>query len=167
MMNASVAIPPLVHQPPFRLLDRVVRVDLAAGQLDALRRLTASDAAWPAEASARPSAPFPQLLVIEALCQAAACLNGLELAASPRASVEASGIHLGYLVAISNFRFQEEMTLPAKAAPSVGDTLLLEVARQGRMGSMVAFEARASVLAEPGPARQVACGRLLFAVAPK
>src|SRR6185369_11216167 len=134
-------LPPLLHQAPFRLLDRVLHADLERGQLLATRLLTAGDALWPAEAGLLepPALPtFPEVLIIEALCQAAACLNGLE-PAGPDAA--AAGAHLGYLVAVSDFRFQDLCD-----RPRIGETLLLHVERQGKMGALVSFAARAEAV---------------------
>lgn len=176
----------LPHQPPFRLLDKVLSVDLERGQLVAQRRLTAGDALWPAESSLpglgstpMPAAGdrFPEVLIIEALCQAAACLNSLSLAKL----ADASGDHLGYLVAISDFRFPAIENFagapdpgpgpgPAAARPAaIGETLILHVERQGSLGALCAFQARAEALAPDIAAkpREIAAGRLLFAVSPK
>jgi 3-hydroxyacyl-[acyl-carrier-protein] dehydratase len=132
----------LPHRPPFRLVDRVVRADPGKGTLVAERLLSVGDPLL------SPGAALSGTLVIEALCQAAACLNGLE-AAGPG--------HRGYLVAVSDFRF------PGIA--QAGDTLVLEVARQGQLGRMHSFVgtavARSGPLAVP---REVAAGRLLFAL---
>lgn len=158
----------LPHSPPFRLLDRVVSADPERGKLVAERRLTAGDALWPAEASLaspmRMDGRFPEVLLIEALCQAAACLNSLQLAGAPGSP---GGDHLGYLVAVSDFRFHasENFLQPIQ----IGETLILHVERQGSLGALCAFHARAEAL-PPDPAaqpREIAAGRLLFAVSPK
>lgn len=160
----------LPHRPPFRLLDRVVSADPERGKLVAERRLTANDALWPAEASLAvpmPDGRFPEVLLIEALCQAAACLNSLQLAGS----TGSPGDHLGYLVAISDFKFQAPQELGAKNFQpiQIGETLILHVERQGSLGALCAFHTRAEAL-PPDPAaqpREIAAGRLLFAVSPK
>lgn len=165
------------HQAPFRLLDRVVAVDLESRSLRAERRLTLNDALWPAESQppahflSDPAAPgglvFPATLLIEALCQAAACFNSLAFAARPEAWPEAgpelAQQHHGYLVAIRDFKFP--------AFVYVGETLALEVAQREMLGQVIAFAVRATVAAAPaGPdrgqaqPREVASGRLLFAV---
>lgn len=185
----------LMHKPPFRLLDRVEKADLLAGQLVAIRRLSFGDALWPAESGIPCAATrgFPEVLVIEALCQAAACLQTLEFAAS---SKEAAGTHLGYLVAISDFRFPAALANPAAQAEGparLGETLRLSVARQGSLGALSAFWAQAEAIAANasaqagaescwegqglnGPSgadapaaggRIIATGRLLFAVKAK
>lgn len=176
--EAGLAAAPgrLPHAPPFRLIDRVLAADLLAGTLVAQRRLTASCGLWPAE-SARAAASalmtsFPDVLIIEALCQAAACFNILEASADPSAAARA---HLGYLVAISGFRFRQDFTAPHFGRPRIGDTLLLHVARQSKLGNLIAFSATARVQTEKdgdkvdgedaADAHEVAAGQLLFAIA--
>jgi 3-hydroxymyristoyl/3-hydroxydecanoyl-(acyl carrier protein) dehydratase len=156
----------LPHAPPFRLIDRVVSVDIAAATLVAERRITANCALWPAESAASHPGPlvlsFPDVLVIEALCQAAACLNVLD------AAPDAARHHLGYLVAISNFRFQpncQDLESAPICRPTVGDTLILKVKRQSRMGAIVAFSAEAHVQIAPDPTlHELAAGQLMFAI---
>ncbi len=182
-LPAQLSIP---HRPPFRLLDRVVAVDLDGRSLRAMRRLTLNDALWPAESQppahffADPAAAtglvFPATLVIEALCQAAACFNSLSFAARPEAGGQLPQQHHGYLVAIRDFKFPGFVY--------VGETLMLEVAQKEQLGQVIAFAVRATVESPappkacppPGPAppappapievqpREVASGRLLFAV---
>lgn len=161
---------PVPHQAPFRLLDRVVAVDLDDRSLRAERRLTLNDALWPAESqpplhffsdSAAPAGlVFPPTLLIEALCQAAACFNSLAFAARPAAGGQHPQQHHGYLVAIRDFKFP--------AFVYVGETLVLEVAQREKLGQVIAFAVRATVTEGPDPAevqpREVASGRLLFAV---
>lgn len=173
------------HQAPFRLLDRVVAVDLQSRSLRAERRLTLNDALWPAESQppahflSDPAASgrlvFPATLLIEALCQAAACFNSLALAARPAAGAQLPQQHHGYLVAIRDFKFP--------AFVYVGETLVLEVTQREKLGQVIAFAACATVAApSAGPdsldspdspdspnsidaqPREVASGRLLFAV---
>lgn len=152
----------------------MLAADPATGFLRAVRRLTADDALWPAELPTGVADVVPDTLILESLCQAAASLNALEAVA---ASGDAAG-HRGYLVSISSFRF---------AAPElrarVGETLILEVQRGEKLGSVVAFSGRALSTALPfdalpsalpgalswseqaaGSSREVASGRLLFAV---
>jgi 3-hydroxymyristoyl/3-hydroxydecanoyl-(acyl carrier protein) dehydratase len=145
--NAPALLP---HAPPFRLVDRVVAADLAAGTLMAERRITAC-ALWPG------GLRFPEVLVIEALCQAAACLNILD--AAPPVDQRAARQHHGYLVAISNFRFQQDFDSAQSPYPTVGDSLILKVKRQSRLGALLAFFAEAQVLTHT-----VASGQLLFAI---
>lgn len=157
----------LPHRPPLLLVDRLRAVDLPAGRLVAERRLSADDPWLAAQGELSP------LLVVEALCQAAACLNGIEARAAQRGGPKVAGPqrHRGYLVSAAGFEF------PDRAR--VGERLSLQVAREGRMGAMVSFQARAEAHAPDGgdgapggPAagsdsatgRLVAAGRLLFAV---
>ncbi len=161
----------MIHHPPFRLLDRVVKADLTRGQLLATRTLTSGDALWPAESAALgPISPenarfltnFPDVLLIEALAQAAACLNALELAKqSPALKDAATGDHLGYLVAVSDFRFPN---FADRAC--IGETLYLSVQRQSSLGALVAFAASVEA-GDAEKARPLASGRLLFSIQPK
>lgn len=179
------------HRPPFLLIDRVISADPKAGRLVALRRLSADDALGPTanEVGAAMPAEFPATLLIEALCQAAACLNGLALSEKPVSRGESNQIggsgsagHRGFLVAISGFRFPD--------SAHIGETLELSVTRRESLGAVVAFDASATVIenpalprpdpkadgdldraaspsSTPNPAalpRTVAAGRLLFAV---
>lgn len=190
-MAPPLPLPPLPHQPPFRLVDSVLAADLPRGVLLAVRRLTQSDALWPAE-QGQPAA-FPQTLVIEALCQAAACLNAIErlppetrkprnptIPPSVPQLADRHPTHRGYLVSLSDFKFP--------AAAKIGETLLLRVERKERLGALVAFAARAlsssscndpkslaELAANTGStdlpsdeagtsSRLIASGRLLFAV---
>lgn len=175
------------HRPPFLLIDRVLSADPTTGRLVALRRLSADDALSPsaneegAHGSMAP-AEFPRTLLIEALCQAAACLNGLALSENQAAFGGGSAVHRGFLVAISGFRFPD--------FAYIGETVELSVTRRESLGAVVAFDASATVIENPGspkaeptadPAadsalvrtasadraalpRTVAAGRLLFAV---
>lgn len=157
----------LPHAPPFRLIDRVVAADRAAGTLVAERRMTASCALWPAEstllaADRAADLRFPDVLVIEALCQAAACLNILD------AAPDAARHHHGYLVAISNFRFRQVFDSAhaesPNVRPTVGDTLILQVKRDRQLGAMVAFSVVAHVKTD-AITHELASGQLLFAIA--
>ena len=76
-------------------------------------------------------------LLIEALCQAAACFNSLAFAARPEAELPQQ--HHGYLVAIRDFKFP--------AFVYVGETLTLEVAQREMLGQVIAFAVRATVAA--------------------
>ena len=175
----------LPHAAPFRLVDRIVAVDPAGGSLVAERLLTCNDALWPAESQPPPhffsaagpksavSVPagppvFPQTLLIEALCQAAACLNSLSLASPSGSPSGRPQQHHGYLVAITDLKFQ--------AFAYVGDILTLKVVQKERLGQVIAFAAEAIALSaarcpdknqtdqDQVQPRQVAAGRLLFAV---
>ena len=183
-LSAAVEVV-LPHAAPFRLVDRIVAVDPAGGSLLAERLLTVNDALWPAESQHPPHffsaagmkspapgpAPpvFPQTLLIEALCQAAACLNSLSLAPSSGSAHGRPQQHHGYLVAITDLKFQ--------AFAYIGDILTLKVVQKERLGQVIAFAAEAIAVsaaaaaddlaespAEPAQPRQVAAGRLLFAV---
>ena len=149
-----------------------------AQSLRAERLLTCNDALWPGESQPPPyfsadlaipsGLVFPPTLLIEALCQAAACFNSLAFAAAAPDSSQPARPHHGYLVAIRDFKFP--------AFVYVGETLMLEVAQQEKLGQVIAFAVRATVkppmppmptdpdnpadLAEVQP-RQVASGRLL------
>jgi 3-hydroxyacyl-[acyl-carrier-protein] dehydratase len=135
------------HRPPFLLIDRVLSADPTTGRLVALRRLSADDALGPAaqeagargqEGSAPTPAEFPRPLLIEALCQAAACLNGLGLGGNQEAPGGGSAVHRGFLVAISGFRFPD--------SAYIGETVELSVTRRESLGAVVAFDASATVI---------------------
>ncbi|MFO0576040.1 MAG: hypothetical protein U1A78_18725 [Polyangia bacterium] len=142
-------LPNIPHGPPFRLIDRVLHAEPERGHLIALRRLTAADALWPAEqdlalvtpmAAALP-VELPRPLLIEALCQAAACLNALRL----DSAADRSPPHRGYLVAISGFRFPQSAQHARPLLPLTGDTLVLSVTQEQSRGALVAFSARATL----------------------
>lgn len=158
-------MPPLPRLPqhaPFQLIDRIIAADLTAGYLVAQRLLTANDALWPAEQLQHPTAvvptEFPNTLLIEALCQTAACMNSLsQQSAQPAAAPSPAGPdrattpvtaatteHRGYLVSIADLRF------PSVA--QIGETITLQVQRQQQLGSLMAFSVRAFVRTEALPA---------------
>lgn len=159
------SVPPLPRLPqhaPFQLIDRIIAADLTAGYLVAQRLLTANDALWPAEQLQHPTAvvptEFPNTLLIEALCQTAACINTLsqQQSAQPAAApshaepdrattpvTAATTEHRGYLVSISDLRF------PSVA--QIGETITLQVQRQQQLGSLMAFSVRAFVRTSGGP----------------
>lgn len=152
-LSPSPRPPPraLPHQNPFRLLDRILVIDPARGELWADKRLTAGDALWPGDSSPLSDpglldqpATLPALLLIEALSQAAACYN--LLSSSGPATDSGGGAHLGFLVSVTDFRFPED---PRDGA-SPGDTLLLHVKRGESLGPLTAFSARAFCLNEEG-----------------
>ena len=184
----------LPHQSPFRLLDRILGIDQARGELWADKRLTAGDALWTGDGSPLSAPGFdqpatlPALLLIEALSQAAACYN--LLSSSGPGTEAGGGAHLGFLVSVTDFRFPDA---PRDGA-SPGDTLLLHVKRGESLGPLTAFSARAYCVSgegglasrgvagvpmvasspseieafEPPPlARLLGHGRLLFAVTSK
>ena len=94
-------------------------------------------------------AGLPAPLLIEALCQAAACLNGLGSLA------HRGPAHRGYLVGLSDFQF------PAPAV--AGDLLYLSVQREGGLGAMQAVRGVVTRAADDTRA-VLATGRLLLAV---
>lgn len=154
------------HRSPFLLVDRVYHADPGPGRLVAGRLLSAGDALC----------GMPRTLWIEALCQAAACVNGLAEAAAAPAEAAGAGAHRGYLVGLREVRFGDEGVLDEVGG---GGLLVMEVQRQGQLGQMLAFAGRAvwvpgtevaGAEAElragrvPAGARVVVEGRLLFAV---
>lgn len=91
-------------------------------------------------------AGLPATLLIEALCQAAACLNGLSTS-DPQG-------HRGVLAGLSDFQFyREEGDLRS------GDRLRLEVQRERALGALQSFSGQ--LLRDHRP---LCAGRLLFAV---
>ena len=88
-------VPGLPQLPPFRLVDRIVEHDLATGSLVAEKLLSVDDALWPGDLGQLSPSGFPQTLLIEALCQAAAAFNMLSAgAASEVASLrEKTAVH--------------------------------------------------------------------------
>ena len=149
----------LPHGSPFRLLDRLLHVDLGRGELWAAKRLTADDALWPGEDADladrgldRP-ATLPSLLLIEALSQAAACYNLLSAAAARGAGAgtaqrpvdSGGGTHLGFLVSVTDFRFPDDL----RAGATPGDTLLLHVQKAESLGALTAFTTQALCLSHP------------------
>ena len=164
--EATLCVPGLPHAPPFRLLDRVLHIDVAQGTLWAQKRITANDALWPAEAgslflsAATPPSlsTLPSLLLIEALSQAAACFNLLfdrastdrcqagSLLAPPASTTSMhQQSHLGFLVSVSDFGFPND----EKAGATVGETLLLYVKKQESLGPLVAFFGQAFCAIDP------------------
>jgi 3-hydroxymyristoyl/3-hydroxydecanoyl-(acyl carrier protein) dehydratase len=105
------------HQPPFRLIDRVV--ERGADFVRAEKRLTAGDPLLVADGLA-------ETLVVEALAQTAAALNTGEM-----------GEHHGLLVQARGFSFE--------GRPATGTTLTLIVRRAGSLGALHRFAAEASV----------------------
>ena len=119
------------HRAPWLLVDRVV----ARGEdtVEAERRVAADD---PLLADGE----LPELLVLEALAQTAACLNAGAL-----------GRHQGLLVAASRVEFGER----ARA----GDVVALRARKTATMGALVRFDAEARV-----GERLIARGEMTFAV---
>ena len=58
-------LPNIPHQPPFRLIDRVLHAEPERGHLIALRRLTAADALWPADQDQALVEPMASVLPAE------------------------------------------------------------------------------------------------------
>ncbi len=161
-------VPALPQTPPFRLIDRVVKYDVADGLLVAEKQITVDDALWPSGLALPVSGDggFPQTLLIEALCQAAAAFNMLSAGGTSEAANSPAAEHRGYLVGVADLRFPN--------FAGIGETLRLCVKKQQSMGALVSFLAEATAIG-PGqsaaPAsdaasapRQVVCGRLLFSV---
>jgi 3-hydroxyacyl-[acyl-carrier-protein] dehydratase len=129
-MEALVDLIP--HRPPWLLVDRVVaRSD---GEVVAEKRLSAGDPLLT-------SGELPELLLLEALAQAAACLNAGTL-----------GAHTGLLVAAHDVVFDGR----ARA----GEIVALRVRKVAALGTLLRVEAEARV-----GERVVARGQLTFAVA--
>jgi 3-hydroxyacyl-[acyl-carrier-protein] dehydratase len=119
------------HRPPWLLVDRVTaRSDDA---VEAERRVAADD---PLLAGGE----LPELLVLEALAQTAACSNAGQL-----------GRHQGLLVAASRVEFD--------GRAHAGDVVVLRARKVATMGSLVRFEAEARV-----GERVIARGEMTFAV---
>jgi 3-hydroxyacyl-[acyl-carrier-protein] dehydratase len=120
------------HRAPFRLVDRVVSIE--GDRVEAEKRVTAGDPLSRGE--------LPELLLLEALAQTAACLNAGQ-----------RGAHRGVLVGASRFEFHER--------PRAGDTLRLAATRTAALGALLRFEGLASV-----EGRVVARGELTVALEP-
>jgi 3-hydroxyacyl-[acyl-carrier-protein] dehydratase len=118
------------HRAPWLLIDRIV--ESSREQVRAEKRLTADD---PLLANG-----LAETLVVEALAQAAACVNGAGM-----------GVHQGYLVALSGFEFH------GRAQP--GETLTLTAVKTAALGALHRFSGEATV-----DGRLVAKGDLTFAV---
>ena len=151
-------VPSLPHAPPFRLIDRIVEHDLVNGCLVAEKLVSMDDSLWPAGLPLSPFQGFPQTLLIEALCQAAAAFNVLSAAGPSEAGNSSSAVHRGYLVGASDLRFPHFV--------EIGETLRLCVKKQQSMGSLVSFlgDAYAISCERSVAPRQVVSGRLLFSL---
>ena len=150
-------VPSLPHTPPFRLIDRIVEHDLVNGCLVAEKLVSMDDSLWPAGLPLSPFQGFPQTLLIEALCQAAAAFNMLSAGLS-EAGDSSAAVHRGYLVGASDLRFPNFV--------EIGETLRLCVKKQQAMGSLVSFlgDAYAISCKRSVAPRQVVSGRLLFSL---
>jgi 3-hydroxyacyl-[acyl-carrier-protein] dehydratase len=129
-MEALVDLIP--HRAPWLLVDRVVERD--ADVVVAEKRLTAGDPLLV-------DGELPELLALEALAQAAACLNAGAL-----------GAHQGLLVAATGVVFDGR----ARA----GEILSLRARKVAVLGALIRVDAEARV-----GERIVARGQLTFAVA--
>lgn len=150
-------VPSLPHTPPFLLIDRIVEHDLVSGCLVAEKLLSIDDSLWPAGLQLSPFRGFPQTLLIEALCQAAAAFNMLSAGLS-EAGDSSAAVHRGYLVGASDLRFPNFV--------EIGETLRLCVKKQQSMGSLVSFVGDAYAIScdRSIAPRQVVSGRLLFSL---
>jgi 3-hydroxyacyl-[acyl-carrier-protein] dehydratase len=128
-MGALVDLIP--HRAPWLLVDRVVA--RTEEMVEAEKRLAAGD---PLLADGA----LPELLLVEALAQAAACLNAGAL-----------GRHRGLLVAATKFSFE--------GRACAGETVRLVARRTAALGTLVRFDGEASV-----DGRVVARGQMTFAV---
>lgn len=118
------------HRPPWLLVDRVTaRSD---DGVEAEKRLAAGD---PLLADG-----LPELLVLEALAQTAACCNAGTL-----------GTHRGLLVAAQRVQFD--------GRAQAGETITLRAKKTATMGALVRFEAEARV-----GERVIARAEMTFAV---
>jgi 3-hydroxyacyl-[acyl-carrier-protein] dehydratase len=121
----------LPHRPPWLLVDRVIVRE--AARVECVKQLASADPLLFND-------ELPELMLIEALAQAAACLNTGEL-----------GRHRGLLVAASKFEFAGR----ARA----GETVRLVATKEAALGALLRF----SVAAYAGE-RLLTRGQLTFAV---
>jgi 3-hydroxymyristoyl/3-hydroxydecanoyl-(acyl carrier protein) dehydratase len=124
------------HRPPWLLVDRVLSAE--GDTVRAERRLGVNDPLLAPDG-------LPEVLCLEALAQAAACLNAGEL-----------GAHRGYLVAATKFEFD--------GRAQAGETLLLEATRTATLGNLFRFDGVARAVSPGGEARIVARGQMTFAL---
>jgi 3-hydroxyacyl-[acyl-carrier-protein] dehydratase len=120
------------HAPPWRLIDRVLVTD--GQRVEAEKLVTAGDPLAGDE--------LPEVLLVEALAQTAACLNAGGM-----------GAHRGYLVAAQGFSFDGR----ARA----GDRLRLVATRTAALGALHKFDGEASV-----DGKVLARGQMTFALEP-
>jgi len=118
------------HRAPWLLVDRVI--EAGEGRVRAEKTVTADD---PLVADG-----LPELLLVEALAQAAACVRGSE-----------HGQHRGFLVAASRFEFSRRVR--------AGETLTLRAERTATLGALHRFSAEAAVGEE-----RICRGELSFAI---
>jgi 3-hydroxyacyl-[acyl-carrier-protein] dehydratase len=121
------------HRPPWLLVDRVT----ARGEdfVEAEKLLAAADPLLAPDG-------LPEVLLLEALAQTAACLNA-----------GAMGAHHGLLVAAARFEFD--------GRAQAGDLIALRARRTATLGTLVRFEGEARV-----GERVVARGEMTFTVTP-
>ena len=119
------------HRPPWLLVDRVTARD--DEHVEAEKRVAAGD---PLLAGGE----LPELMVLEALAQTAACANAGEL-----------GAHRGLLVAASRVEFDGRAI--------AGDVIVLRAKKIATMGTLVRFETEALV-----GERVIARGEMTFSV---
>ena len=105
----------LPHRPPWLLVDGVTA--RAGDRVECVKQLGSADPLLF-------DGELPAVLLLEAMAQAAACLNGERL-----------GRHRGMLVAASGF----EVVAPARA----GETLRLVAVKQASLGALVRFAGEA------------------------
>jgi 3-hydroxyacyl-[acyl-carrier-protein] dehydratase len=121
----------LPHRAPWLLVDRVVA--RAESSVVVHKQLAADDPLLC-------DGILPDLLVLEALAQAAACLQ-----------TEALGCHRGLLVAVTRFVVHDQA--------HAGETLELRATRQAALGRLHRFDGEAWV-----GERRIATGQLTFAI---
>lgn len=105
------------HRPPWLLVDGIVEV--AGARVVTQKRITANDPLVTEDGLA-------ETLLVEALAQTAACLNG-----------ETRGHHQGYLVALSGFSFTRR--------PLAGETMTCTAERTAMLGSLHRFSGTITV----------------------
>lgn len=121
------------HRPPWLLVDRVIDVATAGSSIVTERRLTVDDPLMAPDG-------LPETMMVEALAQTAACLNG-----------EARGHHQGYLVAINGFTFSRRA--------QAGETITCRAERTAMLGSLHRFRGTIAVGDE-----EICVGQLTFAL---
>jgi 3-hydroxyacyl-[acyl-carrier-protein] dehydratase len=122
------------HRPPWLLVDRVLSA--VGDEVRAEKRLSAGDPLL--------RDGLPELLVLEALAQTAACLMSAPTGGG-------RGKHRGYLVAAAGFQFS--------GRPQAGETLSLRATKIAELGALHRFEGEATVDGRP-----IARGQMTFAV---
>jgi 3-hydroxymyristoyl/3-hydroxydecanoyl-(acyl carrier protein) dehydratase len=131
-MAATIDLLP--HRLPWLLVDRVVA--RGEGTVETDKLLSAND---PLLADGT----LPEVLLLEALAQTAACLQ-----------TDTLGRHRGLLVAAQRFTVEER--------PRAGETLRLRAVREAVLGRLVRFAAEARV-----GERRIASAQMTFAIEPE